>query len=56
MSAFSTPPAFLGRMNRKIGPEAKTSIPSLTDLLRDKDEQVRKAAAAALEKIKNEKR
>ena len=36
-----------------MGPDAKTAIPALTELLNDKDENVRKAAAEALEKIKN---
>ena len=38
-----------------IGPEAKTSIPALTDLLKDEDEQVHNIAAEALEKIKKKK-
>ena len=38
-----------------IGPEAKTSIPALTDLLKDEDEQVHNIAAEALEKIKKKR-
>ena len=40
----------------EIGPEAKTAIPALTELLEDKDEQVRKAAAESLRRIKLESR
>jgi len=32
----------------KMGPEAKMAIPALTELLRDKDTEVRQAAAYAL--------
>jgi HEAT repeat protein len=38
-----------------IGPEAKSAIPALTQLLNYKDEDVRSAAAKALKKIKKEK-
>ena len=37
-----------------IGPEAKSAVPALVALLGHKDEDVRKAAAEALEKIKKE--
>jgi HEAT repeat protein len=36
----------------RVGPEAKAAIPALTELLKDKDEGVRKAASEALDKIK----
>lgn len=35
-----------------IGPAAKPAIPVLTELLKDEDGEVRRAAAKALEKIK----
>jgi HEAT repeat protein len=40
----------------EIGPEAKAAIPSLATGLQDGNAEVRKAAAKALEKIKNEKK
>ena len=36
---------------RQIGPAAKTAIPTLTELLKDKEAKVRAAAAGALGKI-----
>ena len=36
----------------KIGPEAKTAVAALVELLRDKDENTRRAVAEALEKIR----
>ena len=38
-----------------IGPDVKSSVPALTELLKDDDEDVRKAATEASEKIKKEK-
>ena len=35
----------------EIGPAAKAAVPPLTEALKDKDENVRKAAAEALKKI-----
>ena len=45
------PPKVLGR----IGPDAKSAIPALAELLNDKDQKVRKVAAVSLWKIKQEK-
>ena len=39
----------------KLGPEAKSAIPALSELLNDTNEDIRKAASKALEKIKREK-
>jgi HEAT repeat protein len=39
----------------KLGPAAKTAVPALTKLLSDKNEDIRKAASAALKKIQEEK-
>jgi hypothetical protein len=39
----------------KLGPGAKSAIPALSELLNDKNEDVRKVASAALEKIKRQK-
>jgi hypothetical protein len=39
----------------RIGPEAKTAIPALIELLKDEDERVREAAGEALVKIKKER-
>lgn len=39
----------------ELGPDAKIAVPVLTELLNDKNEEIRKAAREALEKIKREK-
>ena len=39
----------------EIGPDAHAAIPALTELLRDGDVNVRRTAAEALKKIKQEK-
>ena len=39
----------------RIGPDAKMAVPALNELLKDANESVRKAAAEALEKIKDER-
>jgi HEAT repeat protein len=38
----------------KLGPDAKSAIPALSELLNDKDEDIRKAASHALKKIQEE--
>jgi HEAT repeat protein/beta-lactamase regulating signal transducer with metallopeptidase domain len=40
----------------KIGPDAKAAVPALTELLKERQERVRKAAQEALESIQGEKR
>jgi HEAT repeat protein len=40
----------------EIGPKAKPAVPVLAELLKDKDGDVRKAAAEALEEIRMEKK
>ena len=39
-----------------VGPQARTAIAALAELLKDKDENVRRAVAEALEKIENEEK